>query len=184
MKYTPKRSKTFFFSNFLRTNISHNPHKKESAMKFSQLKIHVPHLKFCILLYRIYRNYRRANFTCMSVCTMYFKIMSKVAKYTRLATRYNYTHDHFISISFLRFFLRGVVQNLTLPRAPVTLATPLQGRKSWGDGGGVPPCFDMGDYMSFIPPHDLTLKSVVFCSGKLIMFYNVCFQGLIPKHHL
>ena len=34
-----------------------------------------------------------------------------------------------------------------------------------------------GDNMSFIPPpHVLTLKSVVFfCSGKLIMFYNVCF---------
>ena len=46
----------------------------------------------------------------------------------------------------------------------------------WGDGGCTPPCFDMGgDNMYFIPPHVLTLKSVVFCSGKLIMFYNVCF---------
>ena len=41
-------------------------------MKFLQLKKHVPRLKFCILFYRIYRNYnylyRKAGFTCMSVC--------------------------------------------------------------------------------------------------------------------
>ena len=60
---------------------------------------------------------------------MYFKIMSKVVKHT-CRLRKIYTHDQLntidISISFLKNFLRGGgAQNLTLPRAPVTLATPL-----------------------------------------------------------
>ena len=65
--YTPKRSKIHLFSKFFRTNISHNPHnphKKECAMKFSQPKKDVPDLKFCILFYKIYKNYIRADFTC------------------------------------------------------------------------------------------------------------------------
>ena len=57
------------------------------------------------------------------------------------------------------------------------LDTHDQGRKSWGDGGHIsPPCFDMGGITCLLSPHVLTLKSVgFFCSGKLIMFYNVCF---------
>ena len=46
-------------------------------------------------------------------------------------------------------------------------------------GDGVmypPPCFDMGGGITcHLSPHVLTHKSVFFCSGKLIMFYNVCF---------
>ena len=49
----------------IRRNISHNSHRKECAMKFSQLKKHVPHLKFCLLFYMIYR--KGANFSCMPV---------------------------------------------------------------------------------------------------------------------
>ena len=49
IEVTPKRSKIHLFSNFCQTNISHNPHKKEYAMKFSQVKKHFPHLKSCIL---------------------------------------------------------------------------------------------------------------------------------------
>ena len=39
-----------------------------------------------------------------------------------------------------------------------------QGRKSWGDGGDIPPpCFDMGGITCLLsPPHVLTLKCVVF----------------------
>ena len=36
----------YLFSIFFRTNIFHNPHKKEYTLKFSQLKKHVSHLKF------------------------------------------------------------------------------------------------------------------------------------------
>ena len=39
-------------------------------MKLSLLKKYVPHLKFCIF-HRIYRNYRRADFTC--ICQYVFQ---------------------------------------------------------------------------------------------------------------
>ena len=47
-------------------------------MKFSQLKKHVPHLKFYILFYMIYR---KGGSFYMYV-SKYFKIISKVVKYT------------------------------------------------------------------------------------------------------
>ena len=55
-----------------------------------------------------------ADFTCLSVGSMCFKIMSKVVKYTCRLRRYNYTQDqlntrHFndFIIIFLGIFLRG-----------------------------------------------------------------------------
>ena len=55
----------------------------------------------------------------------------------------------------------------------------IQERKSGGGGGGVAGMGDAssnvltwGDNMSYTSPHVLTLKSVVFCSGKLIMFLS------------
>ena len=51
-------------------------------MKSSQLKKHVPHLKFCILFYWIYRNYRRADFSCTIVRQYVFQNHVKVVKYT------------------------------------------------------------------------------------------------------
>ena len=106
----PKRSKNHLFSIFFRTIISHNPYKKECAMKFSQLKKHVPYLKFCILVYRIIGiiDWRQIHMYVNII--MYFKIMSKVVKHT-CRLRNIYTHDQLntldISISFLRIFLRG-----------------------------------------------------------------------------
>ena len=64
----------YFFKKKIRRNISHNPPRKRCAMKLSQLKKHVPHLKFCILFYKIYRKGSRL-YMYVSMC---FKIMSKV----------------------------------------------------------------------------------------------------------
>ena len=56
---------------------------------------------------------RGADFTCVS---MYFKIMSKVIKYTCRIRRYNYTHNQLNTrhINIMNF-LRGWAQNLSLP---------------------------------------------------------------------
>ena len=93
---------------------SKDPHRKECAITFSQLKKHVPHLKFCILFYRIYR---KGGWFYMYV-SMYFEIMLKVVKYICRLRRYNYTHNQLIpdiSISFFFFFWGGGAQNLSLP---------------------------------------------------------------------
>ena len=58
--------------------------------------------------------------------SMYFKIMSKVVKYTCRLRRYNYTHNHFNTRHFnIDFFEGGGRKIYVCPRAPVTLATPL-----------------------------------------------------------
>ena len=47
-----------------------------------------------------------------------------------------------------------------------------------GDGGDIsPPCFDMGGITCLLSPpcFDPQICWVFFCSGKYIMFYNVCF---------
>ena len=64
--YTKTLRNPYLKKNF-RMNISHNPHRKEFAMKFSQLEKHVPHLKFYTLFYKIYRKGADFTCTCMSV---------------------------------------------------------------------------------------------------------------------
>ena len=68
------------------------------------------------------------------VCSMCFKIMSKVVrlKYTCRLRRYNYTYDklntrHFIII----FFLRGGAQNLSLPPGASYVLSPLNRDRDW-----------------------------------------------------
>ena len=58
-------------------------------MKFSPLKKHPPHLKLCILFYRIYKKGVRFYM----YVSIHFKIMSKVVKYTCRLRRYNYAHN-------------------------------------------------------------------------------------------
>ena len=60
-----KCSKIHLFPKNNRRNISQNLHRKGCAIRFSQLKKHVSHLKFLILLYRV--NRKGADFANMSV---------------------------------------------------------------------------------------------------------------------
>ena len=99
-------------------------------MKFSQLKKHVPHGPTLNIAYCVTGFIRRgADFTCVS---MYFKIMSKVVKYTCRLRRYNHTHDqlntrHF-NIIFQEFFEGGGGRKTYLcpgGHAVTGLATPL-----------------------------------------------------------
>ena len=86
-------------------NISHKPPQKGECNEiFTTKETYVPHLKFCILFYRVYR---KGGWFYMYV-SMYFKIMSKVVKYTCRIRRYNYTHNQLNTrYYFLGFFLRG-----------------------------------------------------------------------------
>ena len=115
LKYTPKRSKIHFLQKHLEEHFP-QPRQKGMCNIIFTSKETCPHLKFCILFYRIYRKLGRLILhVYVCICILKFKIKSRynvfygVVKYTCRLRRYNYTHDqlntrhlHIIFRNFLR----------------------------------------------------------------------------------